>query len=202
MKFPVYEIVFYVYAVMMVAAALCVILNRNPVRSALFLVLTFFCSAVLWMMTQAEFLSLVLIFVYVGAVMTLFLFVVMMIHVDLSSLKEGYVKYFPLAGIMMLGFLAVLIASFSAPYLPTVTTGLEAQPLEYNNTAQLGRLLFTDYLYALECAGAILLVAMVAAIALAFQGRRPGTKFQNISEQHLTRPEDRLKMIPSKGRDK
>lgn len=178
----VYQIVFYVFTAALLASAGMVVFSRHPVRAVLFLVLAFFCSAVLWMLLQAEFLSLVLIFVYVGAVMTLFLFVVMMLNIDLAPLKEGFVRYLPfglLALAIMVGIMLLMLGGkqFSLNTMP-VTHGPN-----YSNTSAIGIELFTHHIYEFEVAGLILLVAMVSAISLAFYGRKPGTKAQNVSKQ-------------------
>ena len=179
----VYQIVFYLFAIALLCSAVMVVFSRNPVHCVLFLVAAFFCSAVLWMLLQAEFLSLVLIFVYVGAVMTLFLFVVMMLNIDLSALKEGFVRYLPLGLLVLVLMVGVMVfALYSGKQFSAVTMTTPHGP-DYSNTAAIGIELFTHYVFEFEIAGLILLVAMVAAISLAFYGRKPGTKSQKIAQQ-------------------
>jgi len=182
---------------MLIASALVVISARDPVRAVLFLVLAFFCSSVLWMLLQAEFLSLVLIFVYVGAVMTLFLFVVMMINVDLTRIKKRAVRYLPL-GISVVVVLIVTIMFVITPQhlqqasalLPTAETASD-----YSNVKQIGGLLYTHYAYPFEIASLILLVAIISAIGLAFHGRRPDNKSQKVSEQIKASKQGRVRLI-------
>ncbi len=178
----VYQIVFYLFTIGLIGSAAMVIFLRNPVRCILFLVLAFFCSAVLWMLLQAEFLSLVLIFVYVGAVMTLFLFVVMMLNIDLIPLKEGFVRYLPLGLLVLVVMIGVMCYVLTSKQF-SANTMLVTHGPNYNNVVALGTELFTHYIYEFEIAGLILLGAMVAAISLAFYGRKPGTKAQKIAKQ-------------------
>lgn len=199
MTFPLYETIFYLYAVLLLVAATMVIVSRHPVHAILYLVLAFFASAVLWMLMQAEFLSLVLIFVYVGAVMTLFLFVVMMLHVDLASLKEGFVRFVPVGMLVLLALVATMFMVVSSPRLALNTQQPLFRPADYSNTVAVGDLLFTHYLYAFEIAAFILLVAMVAAITLAFRGRKAGTKSQTISEQLKANKRDNLRLVDIKS---
>lgn len=199
MVFPIFQLVFYVTAALLIGSAVMVIVSRNPVRAILFLILAFFASAVLWMLLQAEFLALALIFVYVGAVMTLFLFVVMMLDIDLAPLKEGFVKYLPWGiGIMAL-FIALLVFVIGPKHISFASIMPTHYPADYSNTKELGTLLFTKYLFPLEVVGAILLVAMVSAIALAFHGRREGTKSQRISDQLKATKAERLRIVKMKG---
>lgn len=202
MTFPIYEVIFYVFAITLVMAALGVIFSKNPVYSALFLVLCFFCSAVLWMMMQAEFLSLVLIFVYVGAVMTLFLFVIMMLNVDFASLRVKFVRYLPLAIIVAVLFVGLMVAMLEPANFSMAKTALGRFGPNYSNTQEMGTLLFTRYQFELEIAAVILLVAMISAISLAFHGRRAGTKAQRIAKQHAADRKDRLQIIPMKPEKK
>jgi NADH-quinone oxidoreductase subunit J len=195
MTFPIHQVVFYVFASVLIAAALAVIFSRNPVQSILFLVLSFFAAAVLWMLMQAEFLSLVLIFVYVGAVMTLFLFVVMMLHVDLKELKEKFVRFLPFALLVMIALIAAMVFVLSPKHFGLGLTLPTHYGANYSNTTAMGTLLFTKYLYPFEIAAAILLVAIIAAIALAFHGRKLGTKSQNIATQHEASKTDRLVIL-------
>lgn len=193
------QIIFYIYSLLLIASAIMVIVAKNPVRAALFLVLVFFCSAVLWMLLQAEFLSLVLIFVYVGAVMTLFLFVVMMINLDLVAMREGFVRYLPygiLVSILLGGTMWLVLTTHYQTF--SLATKI-LQPSNYDNTKSLGELLYTDYIYAFELAGFILLVAIVAAISLAFHGRQHNTKAQKITKQLSAKKKDRLRILTIKA---
>lgn len=189
------QIIFWFFSVALIGSGVMVVTARNPVRAVMFLVLAFITSSALWMMLQAEFLSLVLVFVYVGAVMTLFLFVVMMINIDLASLKQGFVRYLPL-GIIVSAFLAGLILYVLTPkHFPTgVNTQMVMQPANYSNTKDLGSVLYTEYVYPFEIAAAILLVAIVSAISLAFRGRQ-NSKSQNISEQIAVQKKDRYYVV-------
>jgi NADH-quinone oxidoreductase subunit J len=192
---PLQQIVFFVFAAITIFSAVMVIATRNPVRSVLFLVLTFFTSAVLWMSLQAEFLSLVLIFVYVGAVMTLFLFVVMMMNIDVAAMTEGFVRYLPiglLAAALLIGIMFLVIGP---GHLTISSTSPVHYGPQYSNVKQMGMVLYTHYLYPFEIAALILLVAIIAAISLAFHGRRTGTKSQKISQQLKARKQDRLRII-------
>jgi len=197
--FPIYQVVFFFFSAILIGAALMVIFMRNAVHSVLFLVLAFFASAVLWMSLQAEFLALILIFVYVGAVMTLFLFVVMMLNVDFSAMKEGFVRYLPfglLVAVMLMGTMFLVIGPKHLKELSAVLpTHYSA---DYSNVKAMGIELYTNYLYPFEIASLILLVAIISAIALAYHGRRPGTKSQKISEQLKAKKEDRLRIVDIK----
>ena len=188
-------ILFYVFAAILVLAALGVISARNPVHSALALVMCFFTSAVLWLLVQAEFLALVLVLVYVGAVMVLFLFVVMMLDVDIAQLRAGFMRFAWLgwltAAVLALEIAGVVLASKLGV---NVARGSVPEPAGYSNTAALGALLYSRYVYAFEIAAMVLLVAIVAAIALTFR-RRPGLKFQNVSRQVAAEPRERLRVV-------
>lgn len=196
--FPIYEVVFYVFAAILIIAATLVITSRNPVRAILFLVLAFFASAVLWILIRSEFLALVLIFVYVGAVMTLFLFVVMMLNIDLSYLREKFVRYLPLGLVAMIILVALMVITVSPDHLGVGHQTLQPFGENYNNTKALGISLYTDYIFPFEIAGLILLVAIIAAITLAFHGRKPGTKSQNIADQHKAKKQGRLRIVKMK----
>lgn len=196
------QFVFYFFAIIAIASSLMVIASRNPVRGALFLVLTFFAMAALWILLQAEFLALILVLVYVGAVMTLFLFVVMMLRVNIVRFREGFIRYLPFAVLILLGVTAMSImvigpdqfglAHFS---LPSLKAGNES------NTAELGMVLYTEYAYPFEIAAVLLLAAIIAAIALTH--RQPvARKVQNSSDQMDVRREDRVKLIQMKSEKK
>jgi NADH-quinone oxidoreductase subunit J len=186
-------IVFYAFAAVLLVSGLAVITARNPVHAAMFLVLAFFTSAAIWLLLRAEFLAIALVLVYVGAVMVLFLFVVMMLDINLERLREGFWKNLPLAvvvgGIMMAEMAAVLWGR---------TFGVAPQPVprpaDYSNTKELGRLLYTDYAYAFELAAVVLLVAIIAAIALTLRGRKD-RRGQDPSEQVKVRREDRVRLV-------
>jgi NADH-quinone oxidoreductase subunit J len=187
--------IFYFFAAILVFAALRVITARNPVHAALNLVLAFFTAAGLWMMLEAEFLAITLVLVYVGAVMVLFLFVVMMLDINLDKLREGFWDYLPLAG-----FVAVLLAIEMALILGKRHFGLDVidnplpHPADYSNTKELGRVLYTDYVYAFELAAVILLVAIVAAIALTLR-RRKDSKYIDPAAQIRVKRGDRLRIV-------
>ena len=187
--------VFYAFSAVLIFAAVGVITSRNPVHSALLLVLAFFTSAGLWVQLQAEFLAIVLVLVYVGAVMVLFLFVVMMLDINLDRLREGFWSYLPLGatvGVLMVIEMALVLGGkyFGAEQLPS-----PADPGPgYSNTKELGRLLYTDYVYPFEIAAVILLVAIVAAIALTIR-RRKDTKSQDPSQQVMVKRADRVRLI-------
>ena len=172
-----------------------VVAAKNPVRGVLFLVLTFFASAGVWLILNAEFLALILVLVYVGAVMTLFLFVVMMLNIDKENKRSGFVRYLPFGLLLVLLMMGLMIAGvgpayFGATHLPPPP----ASPTDYSNITQLGFLLYTDYAYAFEIAGVLLLAAIIAAITLAYRGptRR---KIQHPNQQIAVRPEDRVRLI-------
>lgn len=188
-------IMFYGLSAILILSALLVITAKNPVKGVLFLVLAFVSSSVIWMMLEAEFLSLVLIFVYVGAVMTLFLFVVMMLNLDLVSLREGFVRYLPL-GIILTGILISLIFYVVTPkHFPFGSSAQIIQHAEnYSNVKELGGVLYTQYVYPFEIASALLLVAIVAAISLAFRGKQ-NSKTQKISQQVSVQKEDRFYLV-------
>ncbi len=189
------KILFYVFSSVMILSALAVISFRHSVKAVLSLVLCFFAAAALWMMLEAEFLAVSLVLVYVGAVMVLFLFVVMMLDVDYAALKEGFTRYLPVGVLAILAFFAamyVLIHSgiFSAQNVPIPAP----HAADYSNIKELGLLMYTVYFYPFELAAVILLVAIIAAISLAFRGSRH-RKVQINSEQIRTRKSDRLRII-------
>lgn len=189
------DFVFYVFAGLTVFSALMVVTQNHPVRSVLFLVLTFFASAVLWLLCQAEFLSLILLLVYVGAVMTLFLFVVMMLYVDVEALKSHLLRLLPL-GLVIVALLSSLL--FQTIAKSTGFQSLVQDPViaisAISNTEQIGLVLYTDYVYPFELAAVILLIAMVAAITLIHRGVIRSRR-QNIRDQIMTRASDRVKLV-------
>ena len=194
-------VVFYAFAAILLAAGLRVITARNPVHAALFLVLAFFTAAAIWLLLRAEFLAITLLLVYVGAVMVLFLFVVMMLDINIERLREGFWKNLPLAivvgGLMMAEMAAVLAGRYYG-----VAPRPRPVPADYSNTKELGRLIYTDYAFAFEVAAVVLLVAIIAAIALTLR-RRKDSRSQDPSEQVKARREDRVRLVsmpPEKDR--
>jgi len=186
------EIVFYFFATVVVAAALSMITVRNPVHAVLFLVLTFFSAAAIWILLEAEFLGITLVLVYVGAVMVLFLFVVMMLDIDIARMRQGFVHYLPV-GVVVAALMVVELALVAWSKVFQVSPPPPA-PEDYSNTQALGEMLYTDYLYPFEIAAVILLVAIVAAIALTLR-RRPETKHQDPAQQVKVRREDRVRLV-------
>ncbi len=193
MMFP--TILFFVFAAILVCAALGVILARNPVHSALLLVLCFFNSAVIWLLLNAEFLAIVLVLVYVGAVMVLFLFVIMMLNINIEEFRKGLAGYWPLA-IAVAGFVVFAIVNVIAVrHLGGMSLKVApALPADYSNTRTLGTALFTRYAYPAQIAAIVLLVASVAAIVLTLRRRRGG-KPQNIAQQVAVRAKDRVRIV-------
>ncbi|MDD2721578.1 MAG: NADH-quinone oxidoreductase subunit J [Gallionella sp.] len=187
------DVAFYLFASITVMAGMGVIVARNPVHAALFLVLAFCSAAGIWMLLEAEFLAIALVLVYVGAVMVLFLFVVMMLDINLVQLREGFWRWFPfgalLAGLMVFEMVWVLGSRQTSEVATAVVHGAD-----YSNTKELGRLIYTDYVYPFEIAAVILLVAMVAAIALTLR-RRAGVKSQNVADQVKVKKADRLRVV-------
>ena len=191
----IHAILFYVFAAVLLGAALGVIFARNPVHAVMFLVLAFFQSAVLWLLAEAEFLAIVLVLVYVGAVMVLFLFVVMMLDINVERVTGGYTRYLPL-GILVAGLmvseLAMIIWERHAGV--NLTGGFAPLPEGYSNTEALGAVLYTEHVYAFEIAAVILLLAIVAAITLTMR-KRPGLKQQDIAAQVAVRASDRVRIV-------
>jgi NADH-quinone oxidoreductase subunit J len=193
--------VFYLFALILLFAALRVITARNPVHAALYLVLAFFTASAIWLLLRAEFLAITLVLVYVGAVMVLFLFVVMMLDINLERLREGFWQFLPLGAMV-----GVLMAFEMAAVLYSRWVGLAVPPRPlppgYSNTKELGRLIYTQYAYAFEIAAVVLLVAIIAAIALTLR-RRKDTKAPDPSRQVQARREERVSLVsmpPEKDR--
>ncbi|MEO8963735.1 MAG: NADH-quinone oxidoreductase subunit J [Gammaproteobacteria bacterium] len=189
------QIIFYVFATVAVCSAMMVVAAKNPVRGVLFLVLTFFATAGVWLILNAEFLALILVLVYVGAVMTLFLFVVMMLSVRLVSATEGFVRYLPFALIVVLLMvgLTVMVVNPERFGLANVQAPM-AKLADYSNTADLGSVLYTNYAFPFEVAAVLLLTSIVAAIALTH--RKPvGNKSQSSSAQIAVRSKDRMRLV-------
>jgi len=196
------KLLFYVFAAILIFAATMVITARNPVHAALFLVLAFFNSAVLWVIAGAEFLGIVLVLVYVGAVMVLFLFVVMMLDINLAKLREGFIRHLyiglPIAAVIVVQMILVVSSGAMAPAeMPEATMPIP-DPAETGNTTVIGGVLYTVYVYPFELAAVILLVAIIASIMLTLR-RREGVRHQDIGEQVSVRKEDRLRMARSFG---
>ena len=193
-------ILFYLFSAIMLGAALGVITARNPVYSVLFLVLTFFTMAILWLLLQVEFLAISLIVVYVGAVMVLFLFVVMMLDINLAPLKEGFTRYLPLGiGVAIIMAGELLLVLWASDRLGTDQFPIpEPRDADYSNTRAVGEWMYTNFLLPFEVAGVILLVAIVAAIALT-QRRRPKTKQQNPGRQVRVKRDERVRLVKMKS---
>ena len=185
---------FYVFSAVLLFASFRVITARSPVYAALFLVLAFFSAACVWILLRAEFLAIVLVLVYVGAVMVLFLFVVMMLDVGSVALRDGFWTHFPVAAfvgvVIALEMAAVLLPGFRVTDAPVA----DAAALSAGNTKLLGIEVYTRYLYPLQIAAVLLLVAIIAAIALTLR-RRKDSKYQNPSDQVRVRPADRMRMV-------
>jgi NADH-quinone oxidoreductase subunit J len=189
------NLLFYVFAALLVASALGVITARNPVHCALFLVSAFLNSAVIWLLLEAEFLAITLVVVYVGAVMVLWLFVVMMMDIDVEKLRQGFTRYAPVGALVALVVVAQIATVVYVRRLGLDDTALtQPRPEGYSNTAELGQLLYTQYLWPFEIAAVILLVAIVAAITLTMR-RRPGQKIQDVAKQVAVRARDRVRVV-------
>lgn len=193
------KVIFYLFASLTVFAAIMVVIQKNPVRCVLFLVLAFFTSAVLWLLVQAEFLALILVLVYVGAVMTLFLFVVMILNIDIESASKRLLRYLPLGLIIVALLVGILLHAIP---LHTFTHDLFSTSIgpvnPLSDTAALGMVLYTDYVFAFELAAVILLVAIIAAITLVHREPRQ-SKRQNIRQQILTSRNERVKLVKMKA---
>ena len=193
---PIYEIVFFVFSLIMLGAAVAVISVRNPVYAALNLVLAFFSAAAIWMLLEVEFLAIILILVYVGAVMVLFLFVVMMLDINTEPLREGFIRYLPVgvavAALMLFEMFLIVGSKFFGPDQVAIPA---RHPEGYSNTEALGEVLYTVYMYPFEIAAVILLVAIVAAIGLTMR-RRPDTKYQDPARQvRIRKGPDRIQVV-------
>lgn len=189
-------IAFYLFATVCIAAAAMVILSRNPVHSVMWLILAFFNAAGLMVLTGAEFIAMLLVIVYVGAVAVLFLFVVMMLDIDFAELRAGFVRYLPLGALVAIILVAELIFAVSAWNAGTVDLASRAAPLvaEGSNIEQIGAVMFTRYVFLFEACGMILLVAMIGAIVLTNR-QRPGVRKQNIGQQVRRRPQDATRLV-------
>jgi len=189
------QIIFYVFAALTLASALMVITAKNPIQAALSLVLTFFLCAGIWLLLEAEFLAISLILVYVGAVMVLFLFVVMMLDINIAQLRAGFIRYLPI-GLLVAIILAVLLVMAVGPAHFGLAQFVEParHAADYSNVRELGRVMYTVYVYPFEIAAVILLVAIIAAIALTHR-RRPETKRQDPIQQIAVKREDRMRVV-------
>jgi len=192
---------FYIFAAVLLLAAFRVITARNPVHAALFLVLAFFQAAAVWLLLKAEFLAITLVLVYVGAVMVLFLFVVMMLDINLDTIRKGFWRHFPLAGtvgaIIALEMSYVLMGGFREPPQAASASAAGNLATQVSNTKELGKLLYSQYIYPLEIAAVILLVAMIAAIALTLRERKDSKRL-NPSDQVRVKSQDRVRLVKIK----
>ena len=184
--------VFYFFSAILVLSALSMITVRNPVHAALFLVLAFFTSGAIWLLLEAEFLGIALILVYVGAVMVLFLFVVMMLDINIATMRAGFARYLPLGLLVGVIMAAEMIVVLNEPAFNLQKP--QSKPADYNNTQELGELLFTEYVYPFEIAGVILLVAIIAAISLTMR-KRTVTKRQVPAKQININKNERVRLV-------
>lgn len=189
------SVLFYLFAAVMIGAALGVVFSRNPVHAVMFLVLTFFQAACLWLLAEAEFLAIVLVLVYVGAVMVLFLFVVMMLDIKVEEVQRSLTRYAPI-GIAVALVMAVELVQliWLRSQQGVAASGFAATPEGYSNTKALGSVIYTEHVYAFEIAAVVLLLAIVAAITLTMR-KRPGLKVQDISKQVAVRAKDRIRVV-------
>ena len=192
---------FYLFALVMLFAAFRVVTARNPVHAVLYLMLTFSQAAGIWLLLKAEFLAIVLVLVYLGAVMVLFLFVVMMLDIHIDTLRQGFWRHFPLAlamgALISLEMAVVLFGGFragDAPVVPETMTNAAGQVVQYSNSQELGSILYTQYLYPIEIAAVILLVAMITAIGLTLRERKD-TKKIDPADQVRVRARDRIEVV-------
>ncbi len=193
------EFVFYFLSAVLLVAALRVITARNPVHAALFLVLAFFSMGGVWLLLQAEFLAITLVLVYVGAVMVLFLFVVMMLDINLERLRRNFWSYLPVGALIGLLMVAEMVLVVGGRYFSAQSAPAPVAPAAgYSNTREIGRLLYTDYVYAFELAAVILLVAIIAAIALT-QRRRKDSKRMDPAAQIAVKARDRVRIVPMRA---
>ncbi|MFL9899221.1 NADH-quinone oxidoreductase subunit J [Paraburkholderia fungorum] len=192
-------VLFYIFALLLVVSGLKVITSRNPVSSALFLVLAFFNAAAIWMLLQAEFLAILLVLVYVGAVMVLFLFVVMMLDINIDVLRKDFKRFVPMAtvvgAIIVIETALILWHGYGATATALRDTTAAANGMaDWSNTRLIGKIIYTDYIFAFEVAGLVLLVAIIAAIALTTSHKKD-SKRQNVSEQVKVRAQDRVRVV-------
>ncbi len=189
------QIVFYLFSGILLLSATMVVVMRNPIHSALFLVLSFFASAAIWLLLQAEFLAIALVLVYVGAVMVLFLFVVMMLDINLVVIREGFARFLPVGitvAVLMVAAMGLVVGSDY--FLSDTYMAIKSVGADYSNTKELGLTLYTEYLYQFEIAGAILLVAIIAAISLSMSKSKVN-KSISPEEQVFVKKADRLRIV-------
>jgi len=187
------QIIFYFFSAVLLIASIMVVSSRNPVHSALFLVLAFFTAAALWLLLEAEFLGIVLVLVYVGAVMVLFLFVVMMLNMT-GDLNRQFNRYFPIGLLVALTLATELIILLTPEKFVALKSEVLRHGADYNNTAEIGKQLYIQYMYAFEIAAVILLVAIIAAITLTMR-KRPGVRKQDPAQQVRVNPKDRVRLV-------
>ncbi|GHT93274.1 NADH-quinone oxidoreductase subunit J [Betaproteobacteria bacterium] len=184
-------LIFYALAAILIFAALRVITARNPVHAVLHLILAFFTAAGIWLLLQAEFLALALVMVYIGAVMVLFLFVVMMLDISVDVVKQGFWRHLPLGviiGLVVAAEMGLVLGGWTDAGLPEVAASA-------SNTRDLGALLVREYVYPFELTAAILLMAIVAAVALTFRGKKPGSRNSNPADQIRVKAADRMRIV-------
>jgi NADH-quinone oxidoreductase subunit J len=186
--------VFYVFGAILLLSGVAVVTARNPVHGVLFLVLAFFTASAIWLLLRAEFLAIALVVVYVGAVMVLFLFVVMMLDINLERVREGFWRNLPLALVVGGVMVAEMVFVLAGRYFALIPGQPKALPPGYSNTHELGKLLYTDYAYAFEIAAVVLLVAIIAAISLTLR-RRKDSRHQDPGEQVKARREERVRLV-------
>ncbi len=191
------QTVFYIFSALLLMSAGLMITVRNPVFAALFLILAFFSSSAIWLLLEAEFLAIVLVLVYVGAVMVLFMFVVMMLDINLSAMREGFIKFLPIGALVAILMALSMGLVINAGEFGLASDSIQRHSADYSNTAELGVSLYTHYLYPFEVAGAILLVAIIAAIALTMRGAR-SSKAQKPGDQVAVKSSDRLRIVKMK----
>lgn len=196
------QLVFYLFGGILLVSASMVVVMRNPIHAALFLVLSFFSSAAIWLLLHAEFLAIALVLVYVGAVMVLFLFVVMMLDINLVTIREGFARYLPVGIVVaLLMVIAMGLVVGSDYFLSDTFMAIKTIDADHNNTRELGLTLYTEYLYQFEIAGAILLVAIIAAISLSMS-KSKATKSKHPEDQVFVKKQDRLRVVKMQAEKK
>jgi len=193
------QILFFAFSTVLVLSAGAVITVRNPVHAAMFLVLCFVTTSALWLLLEAEFLAITLVLVYVGAVMVLFLFVVMMLDINIARMREGFARYLPVGASVALLAIGIMLTAVWGKNFGLASPAAKAAG--YSNTRELGEQLYTTYVYPFEIASVVLLVAIVAAIALTLR-TRPGTRYQKIEDQVVVKKADRLRVVQLKAEER